>query len=262
MERIRLPEEARKMVEEYNMSDEEYQNHKELFYQDTEEFLKKWKESEDHLRWMLYFYLRLSCEVYEQYQKDNISDKIFNDTFYDITIWCEECYRKYGIRGMEEAGWIAVSVKMRLYRLGRLQFEPMVLDEALKSAEIEVPAGSRVLNVHIPAGEKMDYQACLESFKQAEEFFGDCYIAYMCDSWLLDPALKELLSEASNIIRFQNLFKNVKVTYGYPQAEERIFKDVREDKENYPEESSLQRKTKAYILAGKKLGMGIGAFYK
>ena len=86
---------------------------------------------------------------------------------------------------------------MKLFRLGRLQFEPGVLEETLESKKIKLPKGSRVLNVHIPAGKKMDYDACMESFKEAEKFFGDTYAAYMCDSWLLSPVLKEFLPSAT-----------------------------------------------------------------
>ena len=63
-------------------------------------------------------------------------------------------------------------------------------------------------------------------------------------------------------MKFQNLFEVIKVYHDYPQGEGRIFKDVREDKENYPEESVLQREAKKYILAGNDLGIGVGAFYK
>ena len=201
-------------------------------------------------------------EVYEEYQRKGISDKIFDDTFYDITIWCEECFRKYGFYGIEEAEWVANSIRMKLFRLGRLQFEPAVLEETYESEHVKLLEGSNVLNVHIPAGGKMDFDACLKSLKAAEEFFGDTYEAYMCDSWLLSPVLKEFISETSNIIRFQNLFEIVKVHHDYPQGEERIFNDVRSDKENYPEESILQKKAKEYVLSGKDLGIGVGVFYK
>ena len=79
---------------------------------------------------------------------------------------------------------------------------------------------------------------------------------------LLSPVLKEFLPEKSNIIRFQNLFHVFEVNHDFPQGEERIFKDVRSDKENYPEESSLQKKAKEYVLAGKDLGIGVGIFMK
>lgn len=260
--RIKLPEEAQKFVLENCMEETDYQKWKDLFYSDGKKFFKTWEMMENCLQWILPFYLQLTCGVYDEYQKKGIADKIFNDTFYDITIWCEECYRKHGFYGIEETKWVANSINMKLFRLGRLQFEPLTLEETLIGEKVNLPVGSKVLNVHIPAGEKMDYEACLSSFKESEEFFNDTYQAYMCDSWLLSPVLKEFLPETSNIVRFQNLFEVVKVYHDYPQAEGRIFQDVREDKENYPENSSLQKKAKEYVLSGKDIGIGVGAFYR
>lgn len=262
MIRINLPKAAKKMIEENALGEEAYQNWKSLFDRDIKEFLEAWKKSENHLEWILGFYLRLACEVYEEYKKQGISDEVFDATFYDITLWCEECFRKYNCYGIEEAGWIAVSVKMKLFRLGRLQFEPMILSADMAGKNGILKAGTSVLNVHIPAGERMDYEECLKSFEQAEGFFGDTYEAYICDSWLLSPTLKEFLPEESNIVRFQNLFEIIQVHYKFPQAEQRIFQDIREDKENYPEVTTLQREAKKYILTGKDLGIGIGIFYK
>lgn len=262
MNRIRLPEDAQKDVLKSLLNEKEYQEAKKLFYENNDKFFEEWKKIEQHLQWTLSFYLQLSCEVYEEYQNKGILDKVFDDTFYDITIWCEECHRKYGFYGIEEAQWVANSILMKLFRLGRLQFEPHVLTEVIEGEFVKLSEGSKVLNVHIPAGEKMDYEECMKSFKAAEEFFGDTYEAYMCDSWLLSPVLKEFLPETSNIIRFQNLFHVFEVNHNFPQGEERIFKDVRIDKENYPENSSLQKKAKEYILSGKDLGIGVGVFYK
>lgn len=262
MEKIRLPEEARKTAEEFLLEEDAFQIKRALFYEDIKSFLETWKESEHHLQWILSFYLQLALEIYEKYQEKEIPETIFVDTFYDITIWCEECHRKYGVYGLEEAGWIAYSLMMKLFRLGRLQFEPMVLTEELKGERRVLKAGTKVLNVHIPAGERLDIEECRKSFSQAEVFFGDTYEAYICDSWLLTPVLKELLPETSNIIQFQNLFEVVKVHYAFPQAEQRIFSDIREDKENYPENTKLQKKAKEYVLQGKDMGIGIGFFYK
>ena len=255
---IHLPEEAQEVAMKFMLGEKEYQKEKEVFYNDTRDFLKKWKESENRFQWILAFYLKLTLEVYEEYQRQGIPEKVFEDTFYDITIWCEECYRKYGYYGLEEAGWIAFSIKMKLFRLGRLQFEPIVLSEEMVGKTGILKAGTSVLNVHIPAGEKMDFEECKKSFGQAEQFFGDSYEAYVCDSWLLSPVLKELLPESSNIVRFQNLFEVVNVHHRFPQAEQRIFQDIREDKENYPENTSLQKKAKQYILSGNDIGIGVG----
>lgn len=257
-ERIRLPKEAAEAVLEFKMSDDEYREWKELFYQDMKKFLTKWKERPDRLPWALAFYLRLSAQVYEKYQEKGISDEIFDWTFYDITIWCKECFRKYGIYGLEEVWWLALSVKMKLFRLRRLQFEPIQLKEDMVGRQRTIPAGTEVLNVHIPEGEPLDYHACIESLRMAEEFFGGKKQIFVCDSWLLSPNLKEVLPENSNILRFQRMFEVTKVHYAFPQAEQRIFGDILEDKTSYPEDTSLRRNAKAYILSGKDLGIGIG----
>lgn len=262
MNRIRLPEEAQRAAVKYLLEDMEYQKWKELFYKDTKEFLTAWKESENHLQWVLSFYLQLACEVYEEYKKQSIAEEVFDATFYDITLWTIECYRKHGIYGLEEAYWIGVSAHMKLFRLGRLQFEPVEIKEDMTGEKVQFKKGTKLLNVHIPAGERMEYDECLKSFKRAEEFFGDSYEGYMCDSWLLAPALKQFLAEESNIIRFQNLFEVTKVHYSFPQSEQRIFEDIREDKENYPENTELRRKTKPFFMAGNDIGIGIGIFYK
>lgn len=261
MERIALPEEARQVVRKENMAEAEYTEEKQLFYKDFPVLLENWKKEigkEKYTR-ALVLYLRLACEVYPKYREKGIGDEIFDKTFYDITIWCEECYRKRQVYGLEELWWLAQSVKMNLFRLGRLQFEPVVLENDVKMDRegLSISAGTKVLNVHIPAGEPLDYEACLDSFRLAEAFFGKNQI-YMCDSWLLSPHLKEVLSEKSNILKFQNLFTVIKVYHAYPQAEQRIFQNVIENKQKYPEDTSLRRRAKAYILSGKDLGIGIG----
>ena len=260
--RIRLPQEAYEAAWQVDISDADYAAEKKIFYEDIKAFLEGWKEKENKYTCALAFYLRISAEVYDRYVEEKIPDDVFDQTFYDITIWCRECVRKHGVYGLEELWWLGQSVKMNLFRLGRLQFEPVERKEPLEGNGVRIEAGTKGLNVHIPEDGPLDYGQCLESFRRAEEFFAgrekEKPAFYMCDSWLLSPALKELLPENSNIIRFQNLFRIVKVHYAFPQAEQRIFGEVLEDKTRYPEHTSLQKKAKAYVLEGKDPGIGIG----
>ena len=69
---------------------------------------------------------------------------------------------------------------------------------------------------------------------------------------------QKLLSEESNIIRFQNLFEITKVHYAFPQAEQRVFGEILEDKSQYPEDTLLQRNLKKYLMDGKNPGIGTG----
>lgn len=258
MQRIKLPKQAQEAVNERLLSAEEYQQSKRLFEKNNQEFFEQWKKKDEHFQWILAFYIQMACEVYKEYQRQGIAEAVFDDTMYDITIWAMECHRKYGYWGLEEAQWLALSLQGKLFRLGRLQFEPITLEKELRGKDRVVKAGTKALNVHIPAGEKMEYEKCLESLRQAEEFFGSEYEVYVCDSWLLSPKLLEFLSANSNIARFQKLFEIAEVHYKFPQAEQRIFEDVREDKENYPENTTLQKKAKEYICAGGDIGIGIG----
>lgn len=263
-ERIDLPEEALGAAQKVELSDAEYQTCKELFDRDLGAFLKEWKEKEEPGRytWALRFYLQLSADTWGQYQAEHIPEEVFDQTFYDLTIWCRECQRKHGVYGLEELWWLAQSVKEHLFRLGRLQFEPVVLKEPLEGNSVRIEAGAKGLNVHIPEGESLAFEKCMDSFRRAERFFADRGEGkpefYMCDSWLLSPALKELLPADSNIIRFQDLFRIVKVHYAFPQAEQRIFGDILEDKSRYPEDTSLRRKAKRCFQEGKDPGIGIG----
>ncbi len=258
MNRIKIPEAVQIFCNKIEIRDDEYQTEKEIFHKDLKIFIEKWRNRSDKYEWALKFYLMLACEVYEDYQKQKISDKVFDDTFYDITIWCEECYRQYGVYGLKELWWLAQSINMKLFRLGRLQFEPIVIEEDMVGENEVIPKGTRALNVHIPAGESLDLKACLDSFRNAELFFGEKGQIYVCDSWLLAPELKKLLSEESNIIRFQNLFEITKVYYAFPQAEQRVFGEILEDKSQYPEDTLLQRNLKKYLMDGKNPGIGTG----
>lgn len=258
--RIRLPEEAGRVAERMQINAAEYEEQKRLFDEDLNVFIENWKKREDKYEWALKFYLMLACDTHKIYNEKGIAEDIFDRSFYDITIWCEECYRKYRRYGLEEVWWIAQSVKMNLYRLGRLQFEPYSLNKDIKTSAGILKQGTHVLNVHIPAGESLDYEKCLESFRMAETFFKNNQDKnlYLCDSWLLSPRLKEVLEDESNILKFQNMFEIVSVYESYPQAEQRVFLDVKEDKSQYPEDTSLRKRLKRYLLDGKNPGIGIG----
>ena len=257
-ERIRLPEEARRLAGKEQISRQEYDIWREKFDRDIRQFMRDWKELENRYVWALEFYLKLAADTYVEYQKRGYPDEVFDATFYDLTIWCRECYRKHGVYGVDELLWLGQSVKMELFRLGRLQFEPIQVEKDMKGDGREILAGTRALNVHIPAGEPLVYEECQKSFEQAVEFFGEKYRVFVCESWLLSPHLKEILPKSSNILRFQKLFWVTEVGYAYPQAEQRIFGEVLKDKRQYKEDTTLRRKAKEYVLSGRDLGIGVG----
>lgn len=87
--------------------------------------------------------------------------------------------------------WLEMVWEGKLAELGRLQFEDR---------------GDGVLDVHIPETGPLDPAACDASFARAREVYPDHHTA-VCTSWLLDPALAEVLPADSNIVRFQRRFE-------------------------------------------------------
>lgn len=250
LEEISFPEEGRETIRQMRVSPEEYEIWKRLFYQDELGFEKKMetcREKEKHLLW---FYTKLAVEVYNDFHNDGINDQVYFDTFYDFTIWYRRCLKTRGVHGLIQEKWLSLPLKRKIYRLGRLQFEPGVLSGRYD--------GEPALHVHIPEGEKLDTVRCLESLEQADQFFDDSYRYYDCLSWLLSPELKKILPKDSNIIRFQGMFQICDVRRQSRQAEERVYGFVTDDYQDYPEETSLQTGLKQYLLREGNPGVGYG----
>lgn len=258
MRRIGLQGEARAVVSDHPIPPQEYRQWRKLFYTDAGSFLEAWRRREDRLAWALCFFTAAAAEAYERYQALGIPEKVYWETFSDIAIWCEDCRQRHGVYGLSQAEWIGKSVKLELFRLGRLQFEPVALREAVTLGGETFPAGTQALAVHIPAGEPLDIARCEQSFQRAAAFFGRDRRVCICESWLLAPGLWELLAPGSRILQFQSLLEVIGTDERNPQAEERIFGTVEADKSRYPERSTLQRRAKAYLLSGGRIGVGTG----
>lgn len=193
-----------------------------------------------------------------KYQSLGIPDEIFRDNLRDIPIWVEDHWDKYHTPGFAQWPWVANSLRLKVFRLGRLQFEPSEVAEPLPCGALP---GSPCLDVHIPAGEPLDAGAVAESLAQAPGFFeahfGSRYPLFYCHSWLLSPTLKTLLPPQSRILQFQNQF-TVYFEDTERQAEERVFGAPADDPAAYPETTALQRALKGALLSGKTVGMGKG----
>jgi hypothetical protein len=75
--------------------------------------------------------------------------------------------------------------------------------------------GDPVLNIHIPANTSrngpLTREACADSFRKALEFFPRyfpkfVFNAFMCNTWMLDVQLSDLLPANSNIVGFQDWY--------------------------------------------------------
>ena len=109
--------------------------------------------------------------------------------------------------GLGTAWWLSLVWSGAFYRLGRLQLN-------LQPAPDD--PGSWVLDTHIPRGGSLEPAQVDASFAAARAFFATHFPErpvrdVVCHSWLLDPALGELLP-GSNLASFQTRW----VPYGEP----------------------------------------------
>ncbi|MCI6121650.1 acyltransferase domain-containing protein [Bariatricus sp. SGI.161] len=258
MERIHLPVGAVDEVLRFQMTEEELAEWEKRFQNDRDDFFSQLELREDQKLRTLYLYIRFALKMKPVFLENNISEKIYYDTFHDLTIWCKWCKKYYGIYGMVEARWYERLYEMKVFRLGRLEFEKIILEEDIRYSGGHVKKGEKVIGVHIPEGGSLLPEACDESFALAEKFFSDEYKLYTCSSWLTSPALYELLDETSNILKFQKRFEILDIQYMFPLAEQRVYGIIKEDKNEYPEDTRLQKNLKKFLLEGKKVGIALG----
>jgi len=124
-----------------------------------------------------------------------------------------------------------------------------------KEWDLLLQEGCGVLDVHIPAGEKLVHEDCISSYKQAMEFYTQYFpdqqfMGFTCTSWLLDPALAQILDAGSGIVRFQSDFYLMPVLSNDHQIFERVFGDKPEDLSKAPRDTSLRRAILDYLANG------------
>lgn len=196
----------------------------------------------------------------QKYDALGIDEKIFVDTMSDIKIWCQENNNK----GLENSNWLFNHINCELFKIGRLQFQLYKCNNpTLKYKYLPFEKGDSLVYIHIPTGEKLSLEECKKSIVESLSFFKRYfpdynYRYYFCESWLIYENNKEFMKPDSNIVKFSQLFNIAYSVDVDAQAIERIFKKRRLFKSNYPENTSLQKSAKEYIITGGKLGIGIG----
>ena len=186
----------------------------------------------------------------------DLPEEIWLDTMKCFTRFVKEHYRSCGFYGFDRGFWTTRQIGARLFRIGQLEYE------------LREKNGEKIVDLHIPSDTRMDMALLDESVTQARQFlrryFPDWAEAPMeCESWLLSPVLGSLLSEGSHILAFQRAFE---VTFLNPNPNdvlEWVFQLTDDQQkvtplENLPENTSLQRAMKAFLLSGGKVGVAKG----
>ena len=211
----------------------------------------------------LLFYILLSETLEKRYIEKNLPEKIYFDSMCDLKYKLMECYKLHGIWGTMSASWFSRFFDITRFALGRLQFETMESWFDYDDGDIHIKKGDCIINIHIPSKSKLLQEDCFDSYKQAYDFYKDYHrngVLYMyCHSWLLEPALEEILDEGSNVIRFKRNFRVFRTDKRgvFPDAW-RVFNTESTTIEEYPENNSMQKKIKEYLLKGNTIGYGLG----
>lgn len=257
-EGIHLNSSVQHILYNSHMDEKLYESYKQQLYNDKHSFYDKVKQEKEYRKLFLYLYVRFAVDAHEEYQAKGINDDIYFDTFSDIQIWCSNCFRDFGEYGIQNYNWFQELVRLKIFKLGRLEFQPYAFNYDLVLRDKRIFKSEIVLNIHIPQGEPLDNQKVEESFEHARSFFRGIPPIFVCNSWLLYPGLIKVLKPGSNILQFQKHFFVYKIDDTSRQAEERIFNKISDDFSTYEENTNLQRSAKIYLVAGNKLGVGYG----
>ena len=258
-EKLNIPPKTLAAVREILLPAEQEQL-KDWFFREPARFCA-YARKEDGLV-ILRLYLEWLEETRARYDALGIPEQVFWDSMKDLAIWCGDYEEKHNAPGFAEWEWVGASLRLEVFRIGRLQFAPAVLEKAAVTATGSYPAGTPVLEVHIPAGEPLENTAVSDSLEAAPAFFkryfGREYSLFHCHSWLLSPTLGSLLPPHSRILHFAEQFAVYAEDYPERQAEERVFGTLSDDPDSYPEQTALQRTLKKALLSGETVGMGRG----
>lgn len=214
----------------------------------------------------LLFFLCLTRHARVLYERRGLSRELFEATMADLGYKMYECMDVYGVVGSFAAEYFVRFFQLERFMLGRLHFEIEPLRCAYRKNGISLEKGTPVINLHIPrTGEPLEYAAFLDACRRAEAFFADEHLpttAFVCCSWLLYPANKDMLSPTSRIRRFMASFDILEVRDD-PSHENlwRLF-DCRYDgdPDRLPADSSLRRAYIAHLKAGRPTGEAYGIY--
>ena len=197
---------------------------------------------------LLWVLLQLARETWDGYAHMGISQDIFVDTMKFVTRFLHTGKQQHGAYSFPWGWWFWRQLSMVEYRIGCLEYE--LVDNADGSCEI---------SLHIPSDADMSPASIDASFEAFRAFLAQHYpqwtdAAWVCDSWMMSPALEHLLPEGSNVLSFQRRFDVISVNEESLGVLNWVFPPHKEVSEALPENTSLQRRMKAWLLAGNTVG--------
>ena len=195
--------------------------------------------------------LRCVCDAYDKYKERGISEEIFIATMKFFTRFLQDHKDRHGSYRYMLAWWAVRQISMVEYRIGELEYEMRIVNNR------------HLIDIHIPSDADMTMDKLHKSYIEALEFFKKYYpdfagVDMVCSSWLLSPALKNILPKNSRILQFQKSFEIESVEEDNFGFMDWVYGSRTIPLEELPEETSLQRNLKPYLRNNGKIGWAFG----
>lgn len=186
-----------------------------------------------------------------------LPEDVWLSTMGAFTRFVNEHHRSTGEYGFDRGFWTTRQVSAVLARVGTLEYE-LRRDES-----------GPFIDLHIPSDADLSPAALNASVAGARRLLAEHRPEWRdapmrCDSWLLAPALKDLLPEGSRILRFQAAFdlteadpddrSYVAWVFGLTEAQAKA-----RDVDDLPQDTALQRGVVALMRRGRNVGSAAGA---
>lgn len=214
----------------------------------------------------LLYLISLTPHLKKLYEREGISDFIYDGSVLDLKWKLNECHKIFGIWGVSTT-WGIGFFKLILFALGRLQFNIYYFNNDLFPPEDMGVLGEPFIGIHIPSCGPLNYEECLKSYDMAAEFFSKRYnlkrIVFGCRSWLVSRDNALMLPPDSNIVKFLSDFKVLKVII---DKENKCYRcmfpipEFPEDVSTLPQETGLQRAFVKRLMEGHSINEAFGVF--
>lgn len=213
---------------------------------------------------MLTVMLAAALKTGRTYAEKGMPEKVWVDTMACFSRFVKEDQVSYGKDCFTRAFWAYRQLAMTLFRIGTMEYEMVPLHGApVDLPELKAELGEPALSLHIPSDADLSRESLDATYAEAKAFFAKFYPEYKyrcawCGSWIISPKLRDVLPENSRILIFQSDFIFTHIREESDSYKHWVYKNPDLEPKDFPEDTSLQRRLKAYVLAGNNPGSAEG----
>ncbi len=182
--------------------------------------------------------------------KRGVDKNILSATLRAVDMYITANQKRMGVPGTSAYhSWLPRYAMGKLFRIGQFQFEIHSND---------------IIGVHIPRGTVLNVRDNLINFREALEFFNKYYPEYDfknfgTSTWLLNPHMEKIMGRPTNISRFGDMFERLGES-----DEDGVYINLfgmakPQNLNDLPEETSMQRNVKKYLMDGNVFKDYVGA---